>query len=91
MKIIISLIAFISSVCVTMAQQVNNSTINLIGNNSTVLITQSGLGYHTINMTIIGNSIPVVINQSGSINRTFNLTYECLFNCAQNPIIVNQY
>ena len=72
------------------AQQVNNATVNIIGNNQNVIVNQSGAG-HTANLNLYGNDIPVSVNQSGNTPQSFSLTVTCYSNCSSNPTVVNQY
>ena len=72
------------------AQQVNNATVNIIGNNQNVVVSQSGVN-HTVNLNLNGNDIPVNVTQSGILPQSFNLSVTCYSNCAGNPIVVNQY
>lgn len=72
------------------AQQVNNATVNIIGNNQNVIVNQSGAG-HSANLNLYGDSIPVSISQSGTTPQSFSLTITCYSNCSSNPTVVNQY
>jgi hypothetical protein len=72
------------------AQQVNNATVNIIGNNQNVIVNQSGAG-HTASLNLYGNDIPVSVNQSGNTPQSFSLTITCYSNCSSNPTVVNQY
>jgi hypothetical protein len=72
------------------AQQVNNATVNIIGNNQNVTITQSGSG-HSANLSLYGNDIPVSVTQSGSTPQSFSLSHTCYSSCYSSPIVVNQY
>ena len=72
------------------AQQVNNATVNIIGNNQNVIVSQSGAGHNT-NLNLYGNDIPVSVTQSGITPQSFNLTVTCYSNCSSNPTVVNQY
>ena len=72
------------------AQQVNNATVNIIGNNQNVIVNQSGAG-HSANLNLYGNDIPVSVNQSGATPQSFNLSITCYSNCSSNPTVVNQY
>lgn len=72
------------------AQQTNNATVNIIGNNQNVTVTQSGSG-HNANLTLAGDNIPVSITQSGQSPQSFNLNITCYSNCGNNPTVVNQY
>ena len=72
------------------AQQVNNATVNIIGNNQNVIVTQSGAG-HSASISLYGNDIPVSVTQSGTTPQSFSLTHTCYSNCSSNPIVVNQY
>ena len=72
------------------AQQTNNATVNIVGNNQNVTITQSGAG-HSANLTLAGDNIPVSVTQSGQSPQSFNLNITCYSNCGNNPTVVNQY
>ena len=72
------------------AQQVNNATVNIIGNNQNVIVNQSGAN-HSANLNLYGNDIPVSVNQSGNTPQSFSLTITCYSNCSSNPTVVNQY
>jgi hypothetical protein len=72
------------------AQQINNSTVNIVGNNQNVIVNQSGVG-HSVNLNLYGNDIPVSVNQSGSTPQSFNLSITCYSNCSNAPTVVNQY
>lgn len=72
------------------AQQTNNATVNIIGNNQNVIISQSGAN-HSVNINLYGNDIPVSVTQSGITPQSFNLTVTCYSNCSSNPTVVNQY
>jgi len=72
------------------AQQVNNATVNIIGNNQNVTVIQSGSG-HAANLTLYGNDIPVSVTQSGTTPQSFSLSHTCYSNCSSSPIVVNQY
>ena len=68
----------------------NNATVNIIGNNQNVFISQSGAN-HSASLNLYGNDIPVSVTQSGNTPQSFNLTITCYTNCSGNPTIVNQY
>jgi hypothetical protein len=72
------------------AQQVNNATVNIIGNNQNVIVNQSGVG-HSANLNLYGNDIPVSVSQSGTTPQSFSLTITCYSNCSSNPTVVTQY
>ena len=72
------------------AQQVNNATVNIVGNNQNVIVNQSGAG-HSANLNLYGNDIPVNVTQSGNTPQSFNLSITCYSNCSSNPTVVNQY
>jgi hypothetical protein len=72
------------------AQQTNNATVNIIGNNQNVTITQTGAG-HSANLSLSGDNIPVSVSQSGTTPQSFSLTVTCYSNCSSNPTVVNQY
>lgn len=72
------------------AQQINNSTVNIIGNNQNVVVNQFGIG-HSVNLNLYGNDIPVNVTQSGSTPQSFNLSITCYSNCFNAPTVVNQY
>lgn len=72
------------------AQQVNNATVNIIGNNQNVFVNQLGSG-HSVNLSLNGNDIPVSVTQSGTSPNSFSLTITCYSNCSSNPTVVNQY
>ena len=72
------------------AQQVNNATVNIVGNNQNVTITQTGAG-HSANLSLFGDNIPVSVTQSGSSPQSFNLNVTCYSNCSSSPTVVNQY
>lgn len=75
---------------IAQAQQVNNATVNIIGNSQNVTINQSGAG-HSANLSLNGDNIPVSVTQSGLTPQSFSLTVTCYTNCASNPTVVNQY
>lgn len=87
MKTIIALLLLTTS---SFAQTVNNATVNIIGNNQNVIITQSNAG-HSVNLSLTGNDIPVSVTQSGTTPQSFNLSITCYTNCSANPTVVNQY
>ena len=87
MRILAALLFFTIS---ANAQQINNATVNIIGNNQNVIVNQSGAG-HTTNLNLYGNDIPVSVSQSGSTPQSFSLTITCYSNCSSNPTVVNQY
>ena len=72
------------------AQQINNATVNIVGNNQNVTITQTGAG-HSANLSLFGDNIPVSVTQSGNTPQSFSLTITCYSNCSSNPTVVNQY
>jgi hypothetical protein len=72
------------------AQQINNATVNIIGNNQNVIITQFGAN-HSVNLSLAGDNIPVSVTQSGQTPQSFNLTITCYSNCSTTPTVVNQY
>jgi len=72
------------------AQQLNNATVNIVGNNQNVIVNQSGTG-HSVNLNLYGNDIPVSITQSGLTPQSFNLSITCYSNCSNDPTVVNQY
>jgi hypothetical protein len=72
------------------AQQVNNATVNIIGNNQNVIVNQSGVS-HSANLNLYGNDIPVSISQFGTTPQSFSLTITCYSNCSSNPTVVTQY
>jgi hypothetical protein len=72
------------------AQQINNATVNIVGNNQNVIVNQSGVG-HNANLNLYGNDIPVSVTQSGNTPQSFSLTVTCYSNCSNSPTVVNQY
>lgn len=72
------------------AQQVNNSTVNIIGSTQNVIITQSAIG-HSANLQLDGNGISVSVTQSGNTPQSFSLSVTCGFSCPSSPYIINQY
>ena len=72
------------------AQQVNNSTVNIIGSTQNVIITQSAAG-HSANLQLDGNGISVSVTQSGNTPQSFSLNVTCGNSCPSSPYIVNQY
>ena len=72
------------------AQQVNNSTVNIIGSTQNVIITQSAAG-HSANLQLDGNGISVSVTQSGNTPQSFSLNVTCGFSCPSSPYIINQY
>jgi len=72
------------------AQQVNNSTVNIIGSTQNVIITQSAAG-HSANLQLGGNGISVSVTQSGNTPQSFSLSVSCGFSCPTSPYIINQY
>jgi hypothetical protein len=72
------------------AQQVNNSTVNIIGSTQNVIITQSAAG-HSANLQLDGNGIAVSVTQSGTTPQSFSLSVICGFSCPTSPYIINQY
>jgi len=85
-----SLLALLFLTISANAQQINNATVNVIGNNQNVIINQSGVG-HNANLNLYGNDIPVSVTQSGSTPQSFNLSITCYSNCSNAPTVVNQY
>jgi len=85
-----SLLALLFLTISANAQQINNSTVNIIGNNQNVVINQSGVG-HSVNLNLYGNDIPVSVTQSGLTPQSFNLSITCYSNCSNTPTVVNQY
>ena len=72
------------------AQQVNNSTVNIIGSLQNVSITQSGAN-HSATLNFNGDNISAIISQSGTTPQSFSLSVTCGFNCPNSPYIVSQY
>jgi len=72
------------------AQQVNNSTVNIIGSLQNVSITQSGAN-HSATLNFTGDNISAIISQSGTTPQSFNLSVTCSITCPNSPYIVNQY
>jgi hypothetical protein len=72
------------------AQQVNNSTVNIIGSTQNVIITQSAVG-HSANLQLDGNGISVSVTQSGNTPQSFSLNVTCGNSCPSSPYIINQY
>ena len=72
------------------AQQVNNSTVNIIGSTQNVIITQSAAG-HSANLQLDGNGISVSVTQSGNTPQSFSLSVSCYSSCPSSPYVVNQY
>jgi hypothetical protein len=72
------------------AQQVNNSTVNIIGSTQNVIITQSAVG-HSANLQLDGNGISVSVTQSGNTPQSFSLSVTCGNSCPSSPYIINQY
>lgn len=72
------------------AQQLNNATVNIVGNNQNVIVNQSSTG-HSVNLNLYGNDIPVSVTQSGLTPQSFNLSITCYSNCSNAPTVVNQY
>ena len=85
-----SLLALLLLTISANAQQINNATVNVIGNNQNVVVNQSGAG-HNANLNLYGNDIPVSVTQSGSTPQSFNLSITCYSNCSNAPTVVNQY
>lgn len=85
-----SLLALLLLTISANAQQINNATVNIIGNNQNVVVNQSGVG-HNANLNLYGNDIPVSVTQSGSTPQSFNLSITCYSNCSNAPTVVNQY
>lgn len=85
-----SLLALLFLTISANAQQINNATVNVIGNNQNVIINQSGVG-HNANLNLYGNDIPVSVTQSGFTPQSFNLSITCYSNCSNAPTVVNQY
>jgi hypothetical protein len=85
-----SLVALLFFTISANAQQINNATVNIIGNSQNVVVNQSGAG-HTANLNLYGNDIPVSVSQSGNTPQSFSLTITCYSNCSSNPTVVNQY
>ena len=85
-----TLLAFLLMTTPALSQQVNNATVNIIGNNQNVVVNQSGAN-HSANLNLYGNDIPVSVNQSGNTPQSFSLTITCYSNCSSNPTVVNQY
>lgn len=86
--ILLAISLFFSNIA--QAQQVNNATVNIIGNSQNVSINQSGAG-HSATLNLYGNDIPVSVTQSGVTPQSFSLTVTCYSNCSSNPTVVNQY
>ena len=72
------------------AQQINNATVNIIGLNQSVSITQSGAS-HTATLNLSGDNISAIISQYGSAPQSFSLSVNCGSNCPNSPYIINQY
>jgi hypothetical protein len=87
MKTILALLLMTSF---AFAQQVNNATVNIIGANQNVSITQSGAN-HSATLNFTGDSISAIISQSGNTPQSFSLSVTCYSNCPNSPYIVNQY
>jgi hypothetical protein len=85
-----TLLAFLLMTTSALSQQVNNATVNIIGNNQNVVVNQSGAN-HSANLNLYGNDIPVSVTQSGNTPKSFSLTITCYSNCSSNPTVVNQY
>jgi hypothetical protein len=85
-----SLIALLLLTNASLAQTVNNATVNIQGASQNVSITQSGAG-HTASMSLSGDSISVIANQSGQTPQSFSLSVTCGSNCPNSPYIINQY
>lgn len=72
------------------AQQINNATVNIIGSNQNVSITQLNAG-HSTNLQLAGDGINVSVTQSGNTPQSFSLSITCYSSCSPTPTIVNQH
>jgi hypothetical protein len=72
------------------AQQINNATVNIIGNHQNIIITQSEIGHNT-DLQLTGDGISVSVTQSGITPQSFSLNVTCYSSCPSSPYVVNQY
>ena len=72
------------------AQQINNATVNIIGLNQSVSITQSGAS-HSATLNLSGDNITAIVSQYGSTPQSFSLSVNCGSNCPNSPYIITQY